>query len=162
MGKSVARYDGSSAHYVLSRTLLGLSHYQFSRHAFNNTITCSEYGFNSVYHDSDDRSDRYKYNRLGLTSGRNGYMVGRCNYDLWNTYGYGKLHLHDSLNGRLWHGECNGYDYGKCCLCSCCCIDNTNTDGEYSFNKYYTFNDECNGHRYSDWITCWSYGCLVW
>ena len=112
MGKSVARYDGSSAHYVLNRTLLGLSHYQFSRRTIIKPNACGEH-ISDEYHDNYDRSDGYRYSD-GLTCGRNGYLVNQCNYDLWNTYGGGYLQLYDSLNWRLWHCECNGYYYGKC------------------------------------------------
>ena len=81
MGKSVARYDGSSAHYVLKRNAdLGLSHYQFSRHAFVKFTSFGEYSLNNGNHDSDDRRDGYRYSD-GLTRWLNGYMVSQCNND---------------------------------------------------------------------------------
>ena len=112
MGKSVAGYDGSIYHYDLFGTFVGLYHYQFSRRTIIKPNACSEYG-SDEYHDSDDRSDGYRYSD-GLTCGRNGYLVNQCNYDLWNTNCVGHLQLYDSLNWRLWHCECNGYYYGKC------------------------------------------------
>ncbi len=80
MGKSVAGYDGSIYHYVLNGNAdLGLYHYQFSRHAIVKPNATSEYGLDD-YHDSDDRSDGYRYSD-GLTCGRNGYLVSQCNND---------------------------------------------------------------------------------
>ena len=112
MGKSVARYDGSSAHYVFSWTIVGLYHYQYSRHAIIKPNAFGEYTSDG-YHDSDDKRDGYRYSD-GLTFGRNGYLVSQCNYDLWNTYVGRYLQLFDSLNRRLWQCVCDGNDYGIC------------------------------------------------
>jgi hypothetical protein len=41
-------------------------------------------------------------------------------------------------------------------------IVNTDTYGKYGIDEYYSFYDECHGHRHCFRITRWSFRCLVW
>ena len=74
MDNSVSRYDGSSANYVLNRTIVGMHHFQYSGCAINNPIDFCYFALNA-YHDSDNRSYGY-WLSVGLSFGRDGRLVG--------------------------------------------------------------------------------------
>ena len=80
---------------------MGLHHYQYSGYGIVKPNVNGEYGLDE-YHDYNNGSDRH-WHSDGLTCGRNGNLVGRCDNDIRDTYGsdYGAAKLFYSLNGRL-------------------------------------------------------------
>jgi hypothetical protein len=133
---------------------------QHDKRSILNAINNSEYSLDE-YHYFDHHCNGHRYcNRFACRF--DGLLVGKCDNDKWYTNGDGELLLRNSIDGRLWECESNGKYYGEwgTCLCSWYGIVNTDTDGEYSFDEYYPYNDECNGHRHCDRITCGSYGSL--
>ena len=135
---------------------------QHGKRSLFNAITNCEYCLDG-YHYFDHHCNWHRYcNRFACRF--IGLLVGKCDNDKWHTNGDRELLLRNSINGGLWECESNGKYYGEwgTCLCSWYGIVNTNNDGEYGFDEYYAWYDECHGHWHCFRLANGSNSCLVW